>query len=409
MGPDGRQRLEPKVADLLFLLAASPGEAVSRERIMEALWPGQVVGDDSLARAVFKLRQALGDEAKAPRYIETLSKRGYRLIADVTPVPSPDMSANVEPAAASSSRSVPPRAAWIALCATAALLLAAGAWWFASRRAMPEPEARQPSALTVQADDFYFQFTRGDNESAIELYERVLALQPDDAHALAGLANALVQRAIRWPDLSGQPPMHFTRLGDALAHGHLDRQPASRQLERARLMAERAVAVAPDSSAAHKAVGFVASAQSRFQDALIAYERAVELDPNAWGTLINIGDVLEITGREREALPYFERAYAAMQRSYANNPVQIRPWYAPLGVLIADRHASRGDPSMAESWYRRVLGHSPLHPESTRGLAQLMRAGGDEAEARRLCAELNHRVGVDAACDRPAETAADPE
>ncbi|MFC0679791.1 tetratricopeptide repeat protein [Lysobacter korlensis] len=408
IGADGPQRLEPKVADLLFLLAASPGEAVSRERIMEALWPGQVVGDDSLARAVFKLRQALGDDAKAPRYIETLSKRGYRLIADVTSVPSLDTPANVEPAAASSTRSVPRLGAWLALCA-AALVLVAGAWWLASRRAAPERDPGQPGALTAQADDFYFQFTRGDNESAIELYERVLALRPDDPHALAGLANALVQRAIRWPVLPGQPPVHFTRLGDALAHGHLDREPASRQLERARLMAERAVAVAPESSAAHKAVGFVASAQGRFQDALTAYERAVELDPDAWGTLINIGDVLEITGREREALPYFERAYAAMERGYANSPVQIRPWHAPLGALIAKRHASRGDSAAAEAWYRRVLGHSPLHPESTRGLAQLMRAGGDEAEAERLCAELSHRVGAGAACDSTAEAATAPE
>lgn len=407
-GPDGTQRLEPKVADLLFLLAASPGEAVSRERIMEALWPGQVVGDDSLARAVFKLRQALGDDAKAPRYIETLSKRGYRLIADTVSAPSAGMPAHIASAAELRARPGLRRQAWLALCA-AALVLVTGAGWLSRHGAAPAGEVGDPRALTTQADDFYFQFARGDNESAIELYERVLALQPDDAHALAGLANALVQRAVRWPDLPNQPPVQFTRLGDALAHGHLEREPVSRQLVRARLTAERAVAVAPDSAAAHKAVGFVASAQGRFEDALIAYARVLELDPDAWGTLINIGDVLEITGRDQEALPYFERAYAAMERGYARNPVQIRPWRAPLGSLIAQRHASRGDPSAAEAWYRRVLGHSPLHPESTRGLAQLMRAGGDEAEARRLCADLSHRVGAATACDSTAEAVTDPE
>lgn len=408
-GPDGTQRLEPKVADLLFLLAASPGEAVGRERIMEALWPGQVVGDDSLARAVFKLRQALGDDAKAPRYIETLSKRGYRLIADTVSAPSAETPANIAPAAGSPARSGLPRRAGLALCTAAALALVTGAAWLSRHGIAPAHDVGDPRALTTQADDFYFQFERGDNESAIELYERVLVLQPDDAHALAGLANALVQRAVRWPDLPSQPSVQFTRLGDALAHGHLEREPASRQLVRARLTAERAVAIAPDSSAAHKAVGFVASAQGRFEDALFAYDRVLELDPDAWGTLINIGDVLEITGREQEALPYFEGAYATMERSYASNPVQIRPWRAPLGTLIAQRHARRGDSSAAEAWYRRVLGHSPLHPESTRGLAQLMRAGGDEAEARGLCAELSRRVGANAACDSTDEAITRPE
>lgn len=398
-GPDGAQRLEPKVADLLFLLAATPGEAVSRERIMEALWPGQVVGDDSLARAVFKLRQALGDDAKAPRYIETLSKRGYRLIADPVPEPLPCNADGGNRAAVVLDRPHAIRARRPYVFAAAALVLAlvAGAWWLGGHRSAPRgPDGS--SALVGQADDFYFQFTRGDNESAIELYERVLGLQPDDANALAGLANALVQRAVRWPDVPGAPTLQFTRLGDALANGHLAREPAARQLLRARRLAERAVALAPDSSAAHKAVGFVASAQGRFDAALAAYGRALALDPEAWGTLINIGDVLEITGREREALPYFERAYAAMERGYALRPVQIRPWHAPLGALIAERHARLEDPSAAEAWYRRVLGHSPLHPAATRGLAGLLRAGGDDAEARRLCAELGRRVGAAEAC-----------
>jgi Flp pilus assembly protein TadD len=124
----------------------------------------------------------------------------------------------------------------------------------------------------------------------------------------------------------------------------------------------------------------------------------LNIDPEAWGVLINIGDILEISGRPHEALSYLERAYAAMERGYARNPVQIRPWHAQLGAAIARRHAAEGDPSTAESWYRRVLAKSPLHPDATRGLAQLLRQGGDTAEAARLCAELESRVGQDVAC-----------
>ena len=82
-GPGMESRLEPKVMDLLYVLASHNGQPVSRGQIMATLWPGIVVGEDSLARTVSKLRQALGDDAKSPRYVETLAKRGYRLLADV--------------------------------------------------------------------------------------------------------------------------------------------------------------------------------------------------------------------------------------------------------------------------------------------------------------------------------------
>ena len=400
VGAQGASRLEPKVADLLFLLAARRGQAVTREEIMDALWPDQIVGDDSLARTVFKLRQALGDDAKSPRYIETLSKRGYRLIAEPTAETFPDGAAAPGAVPVVPPRKIPTRRWTVSAAIATGLLLIVGTWWSSSRwwNAAPSSGDRL-EGMTVQADDFYFQFSRGDNESAIELYERVLGLEPDNVPALAGLANALVQRSIRWPYLPGEQATHFTRLGDALAHGHLDRPPASQQLERARLLAERAVALDPASPAAHKAAGFVASAQRRFDPALRSYRRAVQLDADAWGPLINMGDVLEITGREKDALPYFEQAYEAMERSYSHNRVQIRPWHAQLGALIAQRHDAQGDPSTAEAWYRRVLAHSPLHPESTRGLARLLRSGGDEAQARRLCAELTSRVGGDPLCD----------
>jgi DNA-binding winged helix-turn-helix (wHTH) protein len=80
----GEQRvLEPKVMDLLVLLASEPNRVFSREELHGHLWPDVTVGDDSLARCVFKLRKALSDDAEAPRFVETITKRGYRLIAPV--------------------------------------------------------------------------------------------------------------------------------------------------------------------------------------------------------------------------------------------------------------------------------------------------------------------------------------
>lgn len=406
-GPGGEQRVEPKVMDLLCLLAGHPGRVLSRERIMAALWPGLVVGDDALARTLSKLRQALGDDAKSPRYVETIAKRGYRLLAEVEAVAT-GAGAVSDDRDASPSSAAPTRLrllGWPSIAIAVVVLLVVVVFVlpanFRSRTSYQRESAARvedTAHLLTRADDAYFQFSRADNEAAIELYQRVLGLRPDDVAALSGLANALTQRSLRWPEPTGDGPTEFTQLRDALANGHLARPQAKQQLQRAQQLAERAVALAPESSAAHKAQGFVASARGDVDAALVAYQRAVALDPDAWGALINIGDVLEIIGRDAEALPYFERAHAAMARGYARNPAQIRPWHARLGVVIAERHHARGDRAAAEGWYRKVLMQSPLHPEAMRGLAALLREGGDAAGADRLCAELAQRLGAEQAC-----------
>lgn len=76
-------RLEPKMMDLLVLLARRSGEVVSKDDIVAEVWDQSFVTDSVITRAVAGLRGALGDDARAPSYIETISKRGYRLIAPV--------------------------------------------------------------------------------------------------------------------------------------------------------------------------------------------------------------------------------------------------------------------------------------------------------------------------------------
>lgn len=68
---------------LLLLLAASPGDTLSRDEIFDALWPGVIVSDDTLTQVVIKLRKAFGETAKQSKYIQTVTKRGYKLHADI--------------------------------------------------------------------------------------------------------------------------------------------------------------------------------------------------------------------------------------------------------------------------------------------------------------------------------------
>jgi DNA-binding winged helix-turn-helix (wHTH) protein len=76
-------RLEPKVMDVLACLAAHAGEVVSRETLLATVWPGVIVGDDALTQSIIKLRKALADDPRQPGYIQTIPKRGYRLLAEV--------------------------------------------------------------------------------------------------------------------------------------------------------------------------------------------------------------------------------------------------------------------------------------------------------------------------------------
>jgi len=84
---DGRTvELTPKLLDLLLYLVDRPAALVTKEDLLDALWPGANVTDNALARAVSELRQALGDSAGDPRYVKTIARRGYRFIAEVEAV-----------------------------------------------------------------------------------------------------------------------------------------------------------------------------------------------------------------------------------------------------------------------------------------------------------------------------------
>lgn len=76
--------LEPKVMDLLVYMSQNPDYVHSRDELLEHVWSGMVVSDEALTNAIIKLRKAFNDDARHPRFIETLSKRGYRLIAPVS-------------------------------------------------------------------------------------------------------------------------------------------------------------------------------------------------------------------------------------------------------------------------------------------------------------------------------------
>ena len=75
--------LPPQLLDLLLCLVDRAGTLITKDALLEALWPNLNVTDNALTQAVSELRQAIGDDSRTPRYIKTVARRGYRFIAPV--------------------------------------------------------------------------------------------------------------------------------------------------------------------------------------------------------------------------------------------------------------------------------------------------------------------------------------
>ena len=91
-------KLRPKTFMLLEHLALRPGQLVSKVELMDAVWPATHVTPSVLAGCVRELRRALGDDARAPRFVETAHRRGYRFIgAPATSAVQPATSTRIVP------------------------------------------------------------------------------------------------------------------------------------------------------------------------------------------------------------------------------------------------------------------------------------------------------------------------
>jgi DNA-binding winged helix-turn-helix (wHTH) protein len=118
-------RLEPQPAALLALLAATPGQLVSHDDIARRLWPAGTHVDFAAGvhYAVRQVRAALGDSGRAPRVIETLPRRGYRVVAEaVVPAGRAAAGSSAAAVAAPASQGRRPRRRSLALVAAALLV-----------------------------------------------------------------------------------------------------------------------------------------------------------------------------------------------------------------------------------------------------------------------------------------------
>ncbi|HUF78962.1 MAG TPA: winged helix-turn-helix domain-containing protein, partial [Thermoanaerobaculia bacterium] len=274
---------------LLVSLAERPGEVVSREELFETVWEGAFVGDEALTTAVYQLRRALGDDARRARYVETVSKGGYRLLAPLDPLPRG--SDELRPGATGSQTGArsPARPAglnrrgpvlrWAAALAgpllVAALALArlgpaSGPGASSIPEPRPTPASLPPSPTTGQAG--------AEIAAATELREGWRSLERPGRDAVAA-ALARFERAV---SLEPRDPLAHAGLAEALARARgLGLVPLGEAEPRARVAAAAAVALGPELAASHRALAYVRlTLDWDCAGAEAALDRALALEPS---------------------------------------------------------------------------------------------------------------------------------
>jgi TolB-like protein/DNA-binding winged helix-turn-helix (wHTH) protein/Flp pilus assembly protein TadD len=164
-------RIEAKAIEVLICLAQAAPAVVTRSELLDLVWPNVVVGDNVLHQAVTHLRKVLGDDARSPRYIENIPRRGYRLLVQVQGEASGGTEAQAAVADGMPDR-IPPeprrRRTWViaTVGVLAAVLLGIGwyAWIFPKTSAEPAAGAGPEHSIVVlpfvnlspEADQEYF-------------------------------------------------------------------------------------------------------------------------------------------------------------------------------------------------------------------------------------------------------------
>ncbi len=413
--------IPPRIFDTLLYLVAHAGELVSKAELMDAVWPGVVVEENSLSQAISQLRKLLGDGVDGRRLIVTAPGKGFRFVADVgpanaevspgAPAPAQQPTSNVrtslavlpftnltgDPAndylgdgmadeilgllSACTGLKLPARASSLAIqrqgldaLAMARTLGVDAILEGSVRRAA---ERVKISAQLVDGREGYIMWSRTFDRTMSDL----LAIQEE-------VANATVEALLENLNGSLRPlvPMPTGLRGNAAAYQIALKSYwlAGQGTERAAIAAERlsteAVALDENSAMAHAVLALLSSmrgVQSRvpngagFADGLRSAERALQIDPNCIEALLSKATILALQGRFIDA----EAVYS--------NVIEGRPSLAMAYMsraTLVTQSAGHLERSMPDLFSLEVF--TPFHPQfaTLLALGNVMLRQNDEAE-----------------------------
>ena len=328
----------------LMVLVSRAGEVVTREEFRQALWADDVFVDfdRGISSAVKRLRDALGDSADNPIFVETVERRGYRWIAP-THVRGKvaEATSGLEIALAAKAAIDPPpiwrRRKFVFMLGLLAALLVIGIAWHFDRPAkivsktQPTPSNSTSAALgssaglprsaaNREAEDFYlkgrFYWNKRTPESlekAVDAFTQSIVHDPNYAPAYVGLADcynllreytlmpaseayprafAAAKKAVELDDRSSEA---HASLAFVSFYGMLDAATAEREYR-------RAIELNPNNGLAHHWYATYLACLRRYPESLAELERARTLDPSSSSILADKALVLAQSGRHKEAV-----------------------------------------------------------------------------------------------------------
>ena len=395
-------RVEPKAMDLLVALARRAGEVVSREELLAQVWPGTVVGDEALSQSVTKLRRALGDDSRTPKYIETVSKRGYRLAAAV------EREATAAPAARRRGPAWVMFAAFMALLAIAAAIVVTTSRDAAAPQAVAGADERAAPWVTVTvlpfeslAGEQASYFARGISDTLATELGRLSGLRvisaagakPGEAERRARyVVSGSVQRDAR--TLRVNVRLVDTRSGEQLWSERIER-PAGELFD------------VQDDLVRHLAAALPAKVkESERQRLARRHTRSLEAYDHflrAQALFLARGDQQNLEARElyRKAIeidPRFARAYAGLAMTHAIEP-RLRPGTDTAAsldrALVLAESARQIDPDIAEVHWALGFVHAQArrHPQAIAALHRAIELNPSFADAHALMGGIHTYVG----------------
>lgn len=373
-GQDGLRRISPKSMGVLASLCRRAGQVVTREELLDLVWPDVEVGESVLTTAVSHLRDIFGDDPRSPRVIQTIPRVGYRLVGTVEMVESVQAPPPVAPPGV--ARATPKGSRrWLASAAGVFILAIVSCWEVGFVESSSSPPAENDQTWTARTyyeqGLLYFKtYNPGTNERAILLFEKAISLAPDFGPAYSGLANAL---AIKESRFGGRSAVNATL---ALQY------------------ADRAIRLDPRSAEGYKAKGLANLALNRVDEAEEAFMQALQIDPKHLDSMVDLSLVHSIKGQIDQSILWIERL------------LSIDPHRPAMHAMLGARYAMLGDLATARRHIRRALELDPLQGTffSLLSWTFILESRLDEAEA--ICTKALPKVSPRNPCNtRLAEIA----
>ncbi|HTV09617.1 MAG TPA: winged helix-turn-helix domain-containing protein [Candidatus Aquilonibacter sp.] len=351
-------RLERQPMELLILLASSGGRLVTRDEIARSLWPTEVFVDTEhgINTAIRKIRHTLREHPDNPRFLQTVTGKGYRFVGVAALNPSAISSPATNPVVPSAREAANPGVSHLAsatrassrhplwFAAAAALLIVVAAITFGTRsvRGHTAPRPIDPAAREAYLRGRYLWFSNQEPASG-PYFLKATQLAPNYAPAWAALANYYGAGMVD----GDFDPRQSLSLEDASAH-----------------RAEQLDDALPDTHLALAASHWIVD--WNYPLALHELDRAIQLDPK-------FSEAIHLRGKLLGQLNRHDEAIAAQRAAMDINPLE-RPWALAYFLLLA----RRWDACIAEA-QQRLEGHPNTFTWAV--LSEAYRAKGMEKES----------------------------